>query len=144
MQRIEQYLDLMLHVLRADGVVDPAEREKFMAIMVEGLQLRPELVERYRKALECSDWTEVSDDELAALGEGLEPGSIAHMVKDAYAMAEADGNFDVSELVLVRRFLKAIGIPETRMEAIDNWARVSLEVARKGERLFVRVPQEAR
>ncbi len=139
MERIEQYLDLMLCVLRADGVVDPKEKMQFLTVMVEGLQLRPELVHRYRSALDQEDWPELSDEELAALGRGLDPGSLGHMVKDAYSMAGADGSIDSSEVKVVHRFLKAVGIPEERLPAIDNWARVSLEVAQKGQALF-RIP----
>ncbi len=136
MERIEQYLDFMLHILRADGKVEPSEKQQFLSIMVEGLQLRQEVVDRYRKALEETSWEPVSDNELAQLGDGLDPGSLAHLVKDAYSMAGADGNIDGAELDLVKRFLVAVGIPGDRFPDIDKWARVSLEVARKGQILF--------
>ena len=58
------------------------------------------------------------------------------MVKDGYSMAWADGNIDPAEQELIQRFLVAVGIPESRLADIDNWARISLEVARKGQILF--------
>lgn len=132
----------MLHILRADGKVEPSEKEQFLSIMVEGLQLREEVVTRYRQALEEPSWEPVSDRELADLGRGLDPGSLAHLVKDAYSMAGADGSIDGEELHLVQRFLAAVGIPEDRFQEIDRWARVSLEVARKGQILFRPALQE--
>lgn len=135
-ERIEQYLDFMVHILRADGVVEAVEKQQFLTMMVEGLQLRPEVVERYRTQLEAPKWDTPSDAQLAALGEGLDPGSLSHMVKDGYSMAWADGSIDPTELELIQRFLVAVGIPESRLPDIDKWARVSLEVARKGQILF--------
>lgn len=138
--RIEQYLDFMLAMVRADGVVDREEKNQLVTMMVEGLGLREDLVSRYREALEADSWPQPSDEELAAIGEGLSPASLGQLVRDAYAMAAADGNIGEAELALVRRFLAANGIPEERFPGIDEWARISLEVAHKGERLFRREP----
>ena len=49
--RIEQYLDFMMYVLRADGVVDRNEKVHMLGLMVDGLQLDPELIEKYKQEL---------------------------------------------------------------------------------------------
>ena len=126
----------MMHVLRADGVIDRSEKQQMLTMMVHGLQLKDELVQRYTEELDKESWEPVSDEELKALGQGLAPNSLATLVKDAYTMASADGELAEAELALVQRFLRVVGIPEERLSKIDQWARVTLEVARKGAILF--------
>lgn len=134
--RIEQYLDFMIYILRADGVVDAEEKRHMLSIMVDGMKLDPTLVERYRETLESQEWSEVSDEQLKAVSQGLDASSIGHLVRDAYAMAAADGEIHQAEVGVVNRFLVLAGIPEERLEQVDLWARQSLALAHQGTLLL--------
>jgi uncharacterized tellurite resistance protein B-like protein len=134
--RIEQYLDFMLYILRADGVVDREEKRHLLSLMVDGMKLQPELVARYRCALEQSQWPEVSDQQLATVAHGLDASSLAHLVRDAYSMAASDGEIHQAEVALLQRFLRVAGIPEERFDQIDQWARQSLALAHRGTLLL--------
>ncbi len=136
--RIEQYLDFMICILRADGVVDPAERKHLLALMVGGMKLESSLVERYRGELERAAWSAPTDSELEEIGAGLDDGSLAHLVRDGYGLAASDGEIHRSELALIQRFLRVNGVPAERFEDIDRWARQSLALAHRGTVLFRR------
>lgn len=134
--RIEQYLDFMLYVLRADGVVDRQEKVHMMGLMVDGLKLAPELLEKYRAELEKDDWEPVTDQQLKAVTEGLDPSSLAHLVRDAYSLAASDGEIHEAELAVVRRCLGVTGVPAERFAEVDLWARQSLALAHRGTLLL--------
>lgn len=136
LNRIEKYLQFMIHLMRADGRVDQEEKRHMMSLMVDGLKLDPTLTQRYRAALEETEFTQPTDEQLAAIVAGLEPASLAHLVRDAYGMAGADGEIHESELKLVQRSLALAGVPEDRFEHIDSWARHSIELGRIGELLL--------
>lgn len=136
LNKIEQYLQFMIHLMRADGTVDPEEKRHMLSIMVDGLKLEPTLVTRYRAALEETEFRQPTDEELASIVKGLDPASLAHLVRDAYGLAGADGEIHQSELLLLRRSLALAGVPESRFENIDTWARHSLELTRIGELLL--------
>jgi uncharacterized tellurite resistance protein B-like protein len=136
LNRIEQYLTFMIHLMRADGRVDVEEKRHMMSLMVDGLKLEPTLMNRYRAALEETEFTKPTDEELAVIVKGLDPASLAHLVRDAYGLAGSDGEIHETELELLRRSLVIAGVPEGRFENIDTWARHSLELSRIGELLL--------
>lgn len=136
--RIEQYLDFMLCILRADGVVDPEEKRHLISLMVSGLKLEASLVDKYRRELEREDWAEATEAELAAIGEGLDASSLAHLVRDGYGMAASDGEIHETEVRVIQRFLVACGVPGERLPEIDLWARRSLALAHQGTVLLSR------
>lgn len=136
--RIEQYLDFMIYILRADGVVDAIEKHHMLSIMVEGMKLEPTLVQKYKEILDAEDWAEVTDEQLAAVTDGLDPSSLAHLVRDAYSLAASDGEIHGAELEILRRALGVAGVPPERFEDIDRWARQSLALAHRGTLLLTR------
>lgn len=136
--RIEQYLDFMLYVMRADGVIDREEKRHLLSVMVDGMKLHPDLVGKYRTALEQERWDPVSDDQLSAVSRGLDESSLAHLVRDAYGMAASDGEIHQAEVNVVRRLLKVSGVPVERFDDIDRWARQSLALAHQGTLLLSR------
>jgi len=134
--RIEQYLDFMIYVLRADGVVDRNEKKHMVNMMMDGLKLEPRLLEKYKGELEKESWEKVTDEQLAAVTEGLEPSSLAHLVRDAYGLAASDGEIHEAEISVVRRCLRVAGIDTERFAEIDLWARQSLALAHRGTLLL--------
>lgn len=134
--RIEQYLDFMLYILRADGVVDRQEKVHMLGLMMNGLQLNDELLEKYQKELDREDWEPVTDEELKAVTDGLDPSSLAHLVRDGYSLAGSDGEIHEAELNVIKRCLVVSGIPEERFYEVDSWARQSLALAHRGTLLL--------
>jgi uncharacterized tellurite resistance protein B-like protein len=134
--RIEQYLDFMIYILRADGVVDRNEKVHMMGLMVDGLKLSHELLEKYKKELEKEEWEPVSDEQLRLVTNGLDPSSLAHLVRDAYGLAASDGEIHDAEIAVVRRCLHLAGITPERFAEIDLWARQSLALAHRGTLLL--------
>ena len=137
--RIEQYLDFMLYILRADGVVDRQEKVHMLGLMVDGLKLNEALLEKYKEQLERDDWQPVTDEQLKAVTRGLDPSSIAHLVRDGYSLAASDGEIHEAELSVIRRCLTVSGIPEDRFTEVDTWARQSLALAHRGTLLLTPV-----
>ncbi len=134
--RIEQYLDFMLYIMRADGVIDREEKRHLLSMMVDGMKLHPDIVAKYRNALEESEWSIVTDAQLRAVSQGLDPSSLAHLVRDAYSMAATDGEIHEAELDVLRRFLAVAGIPSERFPEIEQWAHQSLALAHRGTLLL--------
>ena len=137
--RIEQYLDFMLYILRADGVVDRQEKVHMLGLMVDGLKLNAQLIEKYQGELEKEEWEPVSDEQLRAVTAGLDPSSLAHLVRDGYSLAASDGEIHEAEINVIKRCLAVSGIPEDRFDAVDLWARQSLALAHKGTLLLTPV-----
>ena len=137
MTQVEKYLNFMIYLVRADGIVNTEEQEHLLTLIVDGMGLEPKLVDRYKSALSAVGTLEVTDEQLAAVVSGLNPGSVAHLIRDAYSLAESDGEIHESELALIRRCLAAAGIPVTRFDDIDTWAHHSLELSKIGTQLFV-------
>lgn len=134
--RIEQYLDFMLYILRADGVIDREEKRHLLSMMVDGMRLHPDLVRKYLEALEQEQWPPVSDEQLRAVCQGLDSSSLAHLVRDAYSMAASDGEIHEAELDLLRRLLIVAGVPPERFGEVDQWARQSMALAHRGTLLL--------
>ena len=138
MGRTEDYLNFMLWVVRSDGNVDSRQKTHLLSVMVDGMELRDEIVDRYREALALSEWTDPSDEQLKELAQGLDPLSLGNLVRDAYLMAWSDGVLREVEVSFVQRFLRVSGIPEERLAEIDEWARQAVEINRKAFKLFAR------
>lgn len=133
--RIEQYLDMMVYIIRADGKVEPEEREHLLALMA-GMQLDPALVSRYQSMLEADFYDPVSDSQLREVVVGLDPDSLAHLIIDSYKLAFSDGTVQEEEKMVIQRCLAVAGIPADRYETIDSWARHTIELAQMGAELF--------
>lgn len=134
--RIEKYLDFMLYILRADGIVDRNEKVHMLGLMVDGLKLDPALIEKYKTELDKETWEPVTDEQLRSVTEDLDPSSLAHLVKDAYALAASDGEIHDAEISVVRRALRVAGVSSDRFADIDLWARQSLALAHRGTLLL--------
>ena len=132
----------MLYILRADGVVDREEKVHMLALMLDGLKLNSELVDKYREQLEKDDWEPVTNEQLRAVTKGLDPSSIAHLVRDGYSLAASDGEIHEAELSVIKRCLTLSGIPEERFSEVDMWARQSLALAHRGTLLLTPVERE--
>ena len=129
----------MLYILRADGVVDRQEKVHMLGLMVDGLKLNEALLEKYKEQLERDDWQPVTDEQLKAVTKGLDPSSIAHLVRDGYSLAASDGEIHEAELSVIKRCLTVSGIPEDRFTEVDTWARQSLALAHRGTLLLTPV-----
>lgn len=134
----EQYLNFLLWVVRSDGNIALGQRNRLLQVMIEGMGLRDELVDHYRKELNRESWEDPGDDELQALAKDLDPLSLGNLVRDAYLMAWADGVLREVEVDFVKRFLSAAGIPPERHEGIDHWARRAVELNHEAFELFAR------
>jgi uncharacterized tellurite resistance protein B-like protein len=123
----EQYISLLVYVIRADGIVDDEEQAGLLALLAERLetplteQQTSELLER----LVAPGKSEATDQELLDAGRGITTENLCHLVHDAYMLAASDGEIHGSEVKTMRRYL--IGIPIERFADIDMWARRSLD-----------------
>jgi uncharacterized tellurite resistance protein B-like protein len=138
MGKTEQYLNFLLWVVRSDGNIALGQRDRLLAVMIEGMDLRKELVDHYRDELSRETWEAPTDEELRELAQDLDELSLGNLVRDAYLMAWADGVLREVEVDFVKRFLAAAGIPEDRHEKIDKWARRAVELNHEAFDLFCR------
>ena len=113
-----------------------------LALMLDGLKLNSELVDKYREQLEKDEWEPVTNEQLRAVTKGLDPSSIAHLVRDGYSLAASDGEIHEAELSVIKRCLTVSGIPEERFSEVDMWARQSLALAHRGTLLLTPVRRE--
>jgi uncharacterized tellurite resistance protein B-like protein len=139
--RIQQYLDMMVYIIVADGKVQPQEREQFLSLM-KGMQLDCKLIDHYRSMLEKEPFPRVSDRQLREVVQDLDPDSLAHLMIDAYRVAFSDGKLQEEETEVIRRCLTAAGISPDRFGPIESWARHTLELARMGRELFLPQPEK--
>jgi uncharacterized tellurite resistance protein B-like protein len=138
MGRTEQYLNFLLWVVRSDGNIALGQRDRLLAVMIEGMDLRKELVDHYRVELSRETWDDPTDEELTELAANLDELSLGNLVRDGYLMAWADGVLREVEVVFIKRFLGASGIPQERHGEIDKWARRAVELNNEAFELFAR------
>ena len=134
----EQYLNFLLWVVRSDGNIALGQRNRLLAVMIEGMGLRKELVDRYRDELSRESWDDPTDAELQELAKGLDELSLGNLVRDAYLMAWADGVLRDVEVEFVMKFLSAAGVPQERHREIDDWARRAVKLNHEAFELFKR------
>ncbi len=103
----EQYISLLVYVIRADGIVDDEEQAGLLALLAERLetplteQQTSELLER----LVAPGKSEATDQELLDAGRGITTENLCHLVHDAYMLAASDGEIHGSEVKTMRRYL---------------------------------------
>jgi uncharacterized tellurite resistance protein B-like protein len=124
-KQVDQYIALMVHLIRADGVVDDDEQSSLLDLLDQRLET-PLSQEQKRAVVErlvAPGPAQATDDELVAAGQGIDSHTLCHLVRDAYALAASDGEVHGSEVKTMRRYLRLVGIPIERFADIDLWAR---------------------
>lgn len=134
----EQYKNLMVYIIRADGIVDDNERSGLIELLSQRMQeaLTEEDIAALNARLDAEGRSEASDQELLEAGEGIDTHTLCHLVRDAYSLAASDGEIHATEVKTMRRYLRLIGIPVERFADIDMWARTSTTTLQLGERLL--------
>ncbi len=130
MERVRKYLDLMVYVLKADGIVHEKERALLDALIIN-VGLKDEIIEEYKAKLEEGSVPDM-EKRLTELAENVDAQALAGMVRDAYLMADADGIIDPTEVNLINSFLSKAGIPEERHKEIEMWGRETIAHMKRG------------
>lgn len=136
MNKTEKYLELMVLVLKADGMIDERERA-LMYRMIKNVGMKDDLVAKYDAKL-TMDNSEDREQILTEIAHDLDPAALTGMVRDAYMMADADNNIDPTEVKVINEFLAKAGIPEERFGEIETWARKNIAHLKRGQRLMTR------
>lgn len=134
----EQYISLMVHLIRADGIVDDDEQSGLLGLLEERLEtpLSAEAMTALQERLGATGPTPASDQELLEAGRGIDALTLCCLVRDAYALAASDGEIHRSEVSTIRRYLRLAGIPLDRFADIDLWARTNSDNLEVGQRLL--------
>jgi uncharacterized tellurite resistance protein B-like protein len=134
----EQYISLLVYIIRADGIVDDDEQSGLLGLLAERLEspLDQEQTRSLIERLSAPGASEATDDELIAAGQGISLLNLCHLVRDAYALAASDGQIHGSEVRTMRRYLRLSGIPIERFADIDLWARSPVENLALGQDLL--------
>jgi tellurite resistance protein len=136
MNKTEKYLELMLLVLKADGIIDERERALIYR-MIKNVGMKDELVQKYDARLKI-DNSEDREQILTEIASDLDPATLTGMVRDAYIMADADNNIHPAEVQVINDFLAKAGIPGERFKEIETWARKNIAHLKRGQRLMTR------
>lgn len=122
---IEQYLNLLVYVIRADGIVDDLEVERLQSVLRARCPepMSDEQLMALSSRLTSDEPFKPSDDELVQAGFGIDEHTLMLLVRDAYSLASSDGDVDGAEIQTLRRFLRLHGVPIERFANIDLWAR---------------------
>ncbi len=122
---IEQYLNLLVYVVRADGIVDDDEIAQLQTLLRARCSepLSAEELEQIAQRLTAEGSAQASDDELVKAGYGIDDHTLMLLIRDAYSLASSDGEVDAAEIQTLRRFLRLHGVPLERFANIDLWAR---------------------
>lgn len=135
---VEQYINLMVYVIRADGIVDDEETSGLFSLLEQRLEtpLDDEQKNAILERLSADGPAQATDDQLVAAGKGIGNHTLSLLVCDAYSLAAADGEIHDKEVVTVRRYLRLIGVPIDRFADIDMWARNPERNPELGEKLL--------
>ena len=127
--KAEQYISLMVYIIRADGIVDDDEQSGLLGLLNERLEtpLDEEQIKAVVERLTAEGAATATDQELIQAGHGIDTHTLCHLVRDAYSLAASDGEIHGSEVKTMRRYLRLIGIPIERFADIDMWARRPLD-----------------
>ena len=122
---IEQYINLLIYVVRADGIVDDDEIAQLQTLLRArcSAPLADEELEQIAQRLTADGPAQATDDDLVKAGYGIDDHTLMLLIRDAYSLASSDGEIDAAEVQTLRRFLRLHGIPLERYANIDMWAR---------------------
>lgn len=140
-KEVVQYINLMVYMVRADGVVDDDEKTGLLNLLNERLEapLSEEQTREVLLRLESEGPAAPSDADLLAAGAGIGVHTLSLLVCDAYSLAASDGEIHSKEVQTIRRYLRLTGIPLERFADIDMWARNPSRFPELGEKLLVPV-----
>lgn len=140
-KEVEQYINLMVYMVRSDGVVDDDEKTGLLNLLKERMEtpLDDEQTREVLRRLDGDGPSAPTDAELLAAGSGIGIHTLSLLVCDAYSLAASDGEIHSKEVQTIRRYLRLIGIPLQRFADIDMWARNPSRFPDLGEKLLVPV-----
>jgi len=133
MTTAEKYLDFMVCVLQADGIIHEKEVEEFTR-MLQQVGLKPELKKKYRRVLKGT-WLD-AERVIRRVAKNANPQFLNWLVRDGYLMADADGKVTPPEIEIINELLIKAGVSTHRRQSIHDWGKQAVKHARAGAKLF--------
>lgn len=130
----ERYLDFMLCVLWADGVVTDDEISAFQQ-MLDVMGIAGDTADGCMQRLKPEAEFSVADA-LESVATGSTMVELTTIVRDAFVMAGADGVVHQSELEVIQRLVHEAGVAESKWPQILEWGMDHLAHLRRGAELF--------
>ena len=122
---IQAYLEVLVAVARADGIVNEHEAQAIRSAM-QGLDVSEQLTGHVESLLDMGNLY----DEAARLGSvavALDVGTLAETLRDAYVIAGIDGEMSMVELNVIDRLLDVLNVDEDSKPTLHEWARSAAE-----------------
>lgn len=135
----ELYFGFLIYIASSDGSISKDEVE-FISESIEGFGLEDVLKKKLWGMLDKAKKSGCSDDLAWLVDESkkADPGLIMTMVRDGYALIEADGVEDEREIACLVGFLdRVFGAGKDDIDSMIGWSKKSLRVKEEGERIFL-------
>lgn len=120
----ERYFDFITCVLMADGDVAEEERTLFES-MLKSTGVSTKLRTKYRRVLRGEHGLSEADT-IAGLASAA-ADELTWLVRDAFLMANADGNVSHHEVAVINRLLLEAGVPKSRLPKIKKWGLAAVD-----------------
>jgi len=138
MSFVENYLDFMICILRADGTIKQEEVHLFNKMLVQ-VGIKETLRRKYSRLVSKKSPSIPVTKTIARIAKTANQTQLGYIVRDAFAMAESDGAVAKAELDLILKLLDKAGIPKSRFPKIKRWGLEYVDHTRLLESMFARI-----
>lgn len=137
MTEISIYFDFLISILKADGQVEPEERD-FIVNSAIALGVSDSFIQeiQHKIAGEDIDLNKIFDE----VSKKSDPTFTINLLRDGYSMAKSDGSIDEKELEILKNLIKSFGYySEEIFDQLLDWCDESLFIKNVGDELVHKV-----
>lgn len=135
MALLNDYLDFLVCIMFADGSILEEEAEMLTDIL-EKTGLQEEIVQQYQSIVCGKSPYPNSVDVITRIVNNRNKTEIMYIVRDAFLMADSDGDIHSNEKQLITSLFSELGFNPEKQDAIWNWGSNYINNTKLGMRLF--------
>lgn len=135
MSLLRDYLDYLICIMFADGSILEDEAGLF-ADTLEKTGLQDEVVQHYQNIVSGKSPYPNADEVIARIINNRDKTETMYIVRDAFLMADSDGEIHASEKHLITDLLSRLGFSSEKQEEAFKWGRYYIDNTYQGKLLF--------
>jgi len=132
MNIINDYLDFMVCVIKADGITRKKEFTLFIGMM-KNMGISSSTQNKYKKILFAKNEIDV-DAILTRVAKNT--SVLPWFIRDAFLMADIDGKISAEEITVTRQLLEKSGYSPKQFTKIKQWGLEYVKHSKTGLKLF--------
>ena len=138
MKFIDDYLKLMICVIKADDVIHKGEEELFLN-MLKDLGISSSAQNKYNKLLFSTKSADIAGI-TSRVAKNVNRSMMPWLVCGAFLMADADGKILEEEIQVIKQLLEKSGFSPKQFTKVKQWGLEYVKHTKKGIKLFSEKP----